>query len=131
MLENYKIKRCDKKQNHSPRYCFNHHDSKDKRRPCTTEKSLFLSKIGLKFSSFDSYSYTSRLCQNEACNNNNCKYSHNKIESLYHPKNFRKQDCKHEGCKFRYCSFLHERSTKIIQKPKELKNNQVCVLICI
>ena len=72
-LSKFKIHKCEKTQPHDVKRCPFWHFESERRRPL--EKNYY-SKI---------------LCKNRSdCQNVNCEYSHNFIEQIYHPDNYKK-----------------------------------------
>ena len=84
--------------------CLNYHNDEDRRR----HPFLYSEKPCSNLLTKGSFN------KNKKCKNgDNCPYSHNQYEYLYHPKNFRKQKCpmeREEGdCLYRLCCpFKHE-----------------------
>lgn len=94
-LSKFKTEPCHLTFTHEPKRCFFYHFELERRRPQ------------------NEVSYNKILCANKAnCLNDNCKYSHNYIEQIYHVENYKKKYCKdfiEQGkCKYaEYCALAH------------------------
>lgn len=114
-LDFFKVKPCMKKGNHNLKVCPYHHD-KDRRRPTNI------------------YMYTPPMCQyilrKENCpNGENCRYSHNKLEQLYHPERYKRKFCHYyphniDKCDYEdFCSFAHNESQILIDLLHNIKQD--------
>ena len=72
-LSRFKIRKCEKTQPHDVKRCPFWHFESEKRRP------------------LEKYYYSKILCKSRAeCKDPKCQYSHNFIEQIYHPDNYKK-----------------------------------------
>jgi hypothetical protein len=91
-LEIFKVTECRISEPHNQKRCPKYHTVSDKRR-CTT-----LNNYGVDF------------CPQKQCVNNNCKFTHNKIERLYHIEKYKTKFCSQpfNKCEYKqFCSFAH------------------------
>lgn len=102
-IDTFKTIRCTVKGNHNPKVCVCYHFDKDRRR--SPREFLYSPTICY---------YISR---NQICpRGDNCEYSHNKVEQLYHPEKYKKKFCLYhphnlQKCDYgNYCSFAHSES---------------------
>lgn len=80
-LSRFKISKCEKTQPHDVKRCPFWHFESERRRP------------------LEKYYYSKILCKSRAdCGSLDCQYSHNFIEQIYHPDNYKKVRI---GCNFR------------------------------
>lgn len=101
-LSTFKTEPCKIKNPHQVKKCVFYHFFSEKRRP------LF------------GNNYSKIICKNKkTCKNQNCPFSHNFIEQIYHPDNYKKKYCKDfiekKSCKYgRFCAYAHsDRELKI------------------
>ena len=110
-MSNFKTDPCPILSKHNIKKCIYYHFQSEKRRD--------LKKI----------KYSKMICKNLSnCYSNYCKYSHNTMEQLYHPENYKKKYCKsfyeNKNCKFgEFCALAHsEEELEIILLHKMEKN---------
>lgn len=77
-LIQFKTQPCKKKKCHKAKTCMNYHFPSEKRR------------------SLKNFKYGKVVCpdKKECKNGDYCEYSHNFIEQIYHPDNYKKKYCK-------------------------------------
>jgi hypothetical protein len=94
-LSTFKTEPCTIRNPHQVKKCIYYHFFSEKRRP------LF------------GNNYSKIICKNKkSCKNQNCPFSHNFIEQIYHPDNYKKKYCKDfiekQSCKYgRFCAYAH------------------------
>lgn len=113
----FKVNQCQKKAVHNKKICPYYHHDIDKRRPTLQ------------------FNYCFEPCPNLTRNfcscDQNCQFSKNKIEQLYHPEKYKKKFCEHfpnriQNCEYGdFCSFAHseqEIRTELFHKEKQDDN---------
>lgn len=116
-LNDFKTKPCHKKGNHDKKTCPYYHNEIDKRRHTSQ------------------YNYCFEVCSNINRNycscDQNCLFSKNKVEQLYHPDKYKKKFCENfpyqiNKCEYgEFCSFAHnegEIRTEPLYKDKQDDN---------
>ena len=116
-LKEFKIQQCTKKGVHDKKLCPFYHNEIDRRRS-TVE-----------------HNYCSELCPHILSNfcpcDDNCPFSKNKVEQLYHPERYKKKFCSNfpyqiNKCDYgQFCSFAHnegEIRTELLYKQKQDDN---------
>jgi len=91
-LEMFKVQECTNQEPHNPKKCAKYHGQLDRRR-CST-----LVNYGLDF------------CPLKSCSDQNCTYTHNKVERLYHIEKYKTKFCTQtlQKCEYKqFCSFAH------------------------
>lgn len=94
-LSTFKIQPCKNDSGHDIKKCIFYHFNSDKRR------------------SLAKFQYKKIICPDkQKCTSNICPFSHNYMEQIYHPDNYKKKYCKDfietKNCKFGiYCALVH------------------------
>lgn len=94
---------------HERKTCIYYHNDLDRRRPL-------------------SINYTHELCQ-PRCKNENCLFSHNKIEQVYHPRRYKTKFCQTyinsaAKCDYKeFCAFAHTQAEIEIEMIDLLPKN--------
>ena len=115
-LDSFKTKACAVKGNHNPKICISYHFENDRRRPTSV------------------FNYSPDMCsyvkENIICpHGDDCQYSHNKVEQLYHPEKYKRKFCtfhpqKIHKCDYgEYCSFAHSEDEIQIELLHNLKKD--------
>ncbi|KRX07937.1 hypothetical protein PPERSA_10325 [Pseudocohnilembus persalinus] len=110
-LDTFKTEACKSQEaNHNPKNCIYYHNNCDRRR------------------SPKDFNYSFNMCPNR-CMKDECPYSHNKVEQLYHRCRYKSKFCKSYGrdsgkCEYGiYCSFAHYDQEISIKLIHELEPN--------
>lgn len=94
-LSVFKTQSCKNNQPHDAKRCIFYHFKSERRRPLTR------------------FVYSKTLCsKKQSCTSDLCEFSHNYIEQIYHPDNYKKKYCKEfidaGDCKYGiYCALAH------------------------
>lgn len=91
-LEWFKTVPCANPNQHNPKHCPYFHGNLDKRRCATV------------------IAYSVDFCKTKNCQNQDCKFTHNKVERLYHIERYKTKFCAQTEaeCEYQqYCSFAH------------------------
>lgn len=111
-MSNFKTQQCPILTKHNIKKCIYYHFTSEKRRN--------LKKI----------QYSKMICKNlQSCQKKSCKYSHNTMEQLYHPENYKKKYCKSfyekKNCKFgNFCALAHSEEELQIPLLHKMEKNQ-------
>lgn len=96
--KSFKLNPCQITVSHSYKICENYHQINDQRR----DPELF--------------QYSTKLCENPDCRNENCQFAHNEIEVFYHPDYYKTLSCTFDPCMlYNACPFLHAIELKKIE----------------
>jgi hypothetical protein len=88
----FKVQECQNQEPHNPKKCSRYHGQLDRRR-CSTVLD-----------------YSSDFCTVKSCSEENCKFTHNKVERLYHIEKYKTKFCTQtsQKCEYKqFCSFAH------------------------
>lgn len=107
----FKTEECPRiNENHNKKACYYYHQEFDRRRNVLQHK------------------YANALCKNSSNScvlKDKCKLCHNKVELLYHPKNYKTKYCfdyftNNKICDFGdYCSFAHSKSELTVKRLED------------